>query len=142
MIKRWINFLEKDSNNIILDDIDFGITRYMLDNILLDITDEFTDIYIDIMSMISFWSYIKGCFVDSDYLDRFESDMNDGNAKFVIVIDKPGSDSNKESVLFLEPSILDILTNIDGMLSMYNLKVSSCDFFYSDCEYYIIIEKV
>ena len=143
MIKKWVNFSEKSSSNIILDDIDFGITSYMLSNILLDITDEFDGIYIDYMSMSKFWSYLKGCSIDSDYLNRFESDMNEGNSKFVIVIDKPNElNSGKESVLFLEPKILDILNNIDGILSMYSLKVLSCDFFYSDTEYYIIIEKI
>jgi hypothetical protein len=145
MIKKWINFNES-VNNVVCDGIDFGIERYMLDNILIDIYDEFPGIYMDLMSISSFKTYFSECSSGDINIDEFESELDKGGPKFVIVLDKPSSEtdiwSSKEPVYFLEPKIWDILDNIDGLLSQYNLRIWGRDFFYADCEYYIIIEKI
>ena len=145
MINNWIKFLEnKKEDNIIFDSIDFGIPKYMLGNILLDITDEFPDMYIDYMSIDRFITYYYEA-SSGDITDDFADDLKSGNDKFAIVIDKPIDDTDtwsyKKTVYELEPKIWHILDNIDGVLSMYNLRVWGSDFFYADTEYYIIIEK-
>ncbi len=144
MIKKWSKFLE-GSNNIVFDNVDFGIPRYMLDNILIDIYDEFPGLYMDIMSLSSFKNYFAECSSGDFNIKEFESNLDKGGPKFVILLDKPSAEtdiwSSKEPVYFLEPKIWDILDNVDGLLTMYNLRIWGRDFFYADCEYYIIIEK-
>lgn len=145
MINNWIKFLEnKKEDNIIFNSIDFGIPKYMLGNILLDITDEFPDMHIDYMSIDRFITYYYEA-SSGDITDDFADDLKSGNDKFAIVIDKPIDNTDtwsyKKTVYELEPKIWHILDNIDGVLSMYNLRIWDGDFFYADTEYYIIIEK-
>ena len=144
MIKNWNKFNEGISENIVFDNIDFEIPRYMLDNILLDIKDEFPEMYIDYMSIETFIPYYYEA-SSGDISDDFADDLRSGNDKFAITIDKPDDSdtwSYRKTVYELEPKIWNILDNIDGALSMYNLRIWGRDFFYADTEYYIIIEKI
>ncbi len=119
------NLFENVESPVIIYKVNFGITSDQLDEILYEITDEFTNL---------------DYFIDSSLISACIS--KDDNSFIIDFYDK-NSDNMYDSppLYYLEPKIFDLISNVNDKLGMYGLEVFYSDFGETDCFYELVITK-
>lgn len=142
-INKFLDFInESRADNIVMANIDYGITYSELDEILVDLMDDLTDIIYTVDNVEYFThdiqkntrEYNNNNYCDNCFIISFENEkgINDENRHM-----------SNDYLLYEEERIIQKHTpEINNKLALYNLRIKNHDFTSFDMEYYVLIEKV